>query len=71
MAKHCKGSYFFLISKTFFKLFKLVILFMSLHTDKSAAQIAEEMHFANPSFFSKYFRRLTGMTPGEFKKTKS
>ena len=44
---------------------------MSLHTDKSAAQIAEEMHFANPSFFSKYFRRLTGMTPGEFKKTKS
>ena len=32
--------------------------------------IAEEMHFANPSFFSKYFRRLTGMTPGEFKKTK-
>ena len=43
---------------------------MSLHTDKSAAQIAEEMHFANSSFFSKYFRRLTGMTPGEFKKTK-
>jgi AraC-like DNA-binding protein len=37
------------------------------HTDKSAAQIAEEMHFANPSFFSKYFRRLTGMTPGEYK----
>ena len=24
-------------------------------------------HFANPSFFSKYFRRLTGMTPGEYK----
>ena len=37
------------------------------HTDKPAAQIAEEMHFANPSFFSKYFRRLTGMTPKEFK----
>ena len=37
------------------------------HTDKSAAQIAEEMHFANPSFFSKYFRRLTGVTPGEYK----
>ena len=37
------------------------------HTDKSSAQIAEEMHFANPSFFSKYFRRLTGMTPGEYK----
>ena len=37
------------------------------HTDKSATQIADEMHFANPSFFSKYFRRLTGMTPGEYK----
>ena len=38
------------------------------HTDKPAAQIAEEMHFANPSFFAKYFRRLTGMTPMEYKK---
>ena len=37
------------------------------HTDKPASQISEEMHFANPSFFSKYFRRLTGMTPGEYK----
>ena len=34
------------------------------HTDKPAAQIADEMHFANPSFFSKYFRRLTGMSRG-------
>ena len=38
------------------------------HTDKPAAQIAEEMNFANPSFFSKYFRRLTGMTPMEYKR---
>ena len=37
------------------------------HTDKPAAQIAEEMHFANPSFFSKYFRRLTGMPPLKYK----
>ena len=37
------------------------------HTDKPAAQIADEMHFANASFFSKYFRRLTGMSPGEYK----
>ena len=37
------------------------------HTDKLAAQIANEMHFANPSFFSKYFRRITGMTPGEYR----
>jgi len=25
------------------------------------------MKFPNPSFFSKYFRRLTGMTPLEFR----
>ena len=37
------------------------------HTDKPAAQIAEEMHFANPSFFSKYFQRLTGLTPLKYK----
>ena len=37
------------------------------HTDKPAAQIAEEMHFANPSFFSKYFHRLTGLTPLKYK----
>ena len=37
------------------------------HTGKSVAQISEEMHFPNPSFFSKYFHRLTGMTPLEFR----
>jgi len=37
------------------------------HTDKTAAQIAHEMNFANPSFFSKFFLRLTGMTPGAYK----
>ena len=37
------------------------------HTDKPVAQIANEMHFANPSFFSKYFRRITGMTPSEYR----
>ena len=37
------------------------------HTDKSAAQIADEMCFANPSFFSKYFKRMTGLSPAEFR----
>ena len=39
------------------------------HTDKPIAQLAEEMNFPNPSFFSKYFRRLTGMTPLAFRQT--
>jgi AraC-like DNA-binding protein len=37
------------------------------HTDKSVAQISDDLHFPNPSFFSKYFHRLEGMTPLEFR----
>ena len=37
------------------------------HSDKSVAQIAEELNFPSPSFFSKYFRRLTGLTPAEYR----
>lgn len=37
------------------------------HTQKSVAQISEEMNFPNPSFFNKYFKRLTGVTPTQFK----
>ena len=37
------------------------------HTDKSVAQISEEMNFPNPSFFSKYFKRMAGLTPLEFR----
>lgn len=38
------------------------------HTDKSLTEIADQMHFPNQSFFSKYFKRLTGMTPMQYKK---
>lgn len=37
------------------------------HSDKTVAQISDDMNFPNPSFFCKYFKRLTGMTPLEFK----
>lgn len=39
------------------------------HTNKSITQIADEMNFPNPSFFSKYFKRLTTQTPLEYKQT--
>lgn len=39
-----------------------------LHSDLQISQIADRLHFANASFFCKYFRRLTGMSPGEYKK---
>ncbi len=38
------------------------------YSGKSVLQISEELNFPNPSFFSKYFKRLTGMTPGKFQK---
>lgn len=38
------------------------------HSDKTVVQISDELCFPNPSFFSKYFRRLTGMTPLEYKR---
>jgi AraC-like DNA-binding protein len=37
------------------------------HTDKSAAQIADEMCFPNTSFFCKYFKRITGITPLKYR----
>lgn len=39
------------------------------HTDKPLVQISEEMDFPNPSFFSKYFKRLTGQTPLEYRQS--
>ena len=33
------------------------------YTDKQVSEIAYDMNFPNPSFFCKYFKRLTGMTP--------
>jgi len=41
---------------------------MLRHTQKTMVQISEEMNFPNPSFFNRYFKRLTGMPPAEFRK---
>ena len=37
------------------------------HTDKSVARICDDMNFPNPSFLTKFFKRMTGMTPREFR----
>ena len=37
------------------------------HTDLTLKQIADEMAFPNPSFFSKFFRRMTGQTPMDYR----
>ena len=38
------------------------------HTSKTISQIADEMDFPNVSFFCKYFRHLTKMTPSAYRK---
>lgn len=37
-------------------------------TGKNIQQIAEELNFANQSFFGKYFKQHTGISPREYKK---
>ena len=36
-------------------------------SEKSIQQIAEELNFANQSFFGKYFKHHTGMSPSKYK----
>jgi AraC-like DNA-binding protein len=37
------------------------------YTDMTMQQIADDLHFANASFFGKYFREHSGMTPMEYR----
>lgn len=41
---------------------------MLRHTDKPVARIADELKFTNASFFCKYFKRIVGCTPQEYRK---
>ncbi len=41
------------------------------HTDRQVVQIADELNFSNPAFFCKFFRRMTGMSPQTYRKTKA
>jgi AraC-like DNA-binding protein len=37
-------------------------------TGMTIQQISEELNFSSQSFFGKYFKRRTGMSPSEYKK---
>jgi AraC-like DNA-binding protein len=39
-----------------------------LHTDQSITDVAEQLGFADPSHFVKYFKKMTGQTPASFRK---
>lgn len=41
---------------------------MLRHSDKQTSQIADELNFPNISFFCKYFKRLTGLSPQAYRK---
>lgn len=43
---------------------------MLRHGNLQVAEIAEQLHFANVSFFCKYFKRLAGCTPQEYREGK-
>ncbi len=38
------------------------------YSDMSIQQISYELNFSNPSFMGQYFKRITGQTPGEYKR---
>ena len=39
------------------------------YSDMSVQQISYVLNFPNPSFMGQYFKRITGMTPGEYKRS--
>ncbi len=39
------------------------------HTSKPIARISDDMHFPNASFLTKFFKRLTGMTPSQYQES--
>ena len=36
-------------------------------SEQSIQEIADELHFANQSFFGKYFKQYVGVSPKEFR----
>lgn len=40
---------------------------MLSHTDKIISEIAYQLNFADQSYFSKYFKKLAGVSPGEWR----
>lgn len=38
-------------------------------SDRTVQQIADDLNFPNPSFFGKFFKRHTGLTPGQYRES--
>lgn len=48
----------------------LRIKVMLRHSDQLITKISDQFGFPNDSFFSKYFKRMTGLTPKEYRNGK-
>ena len=42
-------------------------VFLPVLSDETAAQIAERLRFPCPASLTKFFKRATGMTPGQYR----
>ncbi len=40
------------------------------YTDKSIQELADEYNFPSQSYFSRYYKRMTGLSPSEFRKSR-
>ncbi|MBR1947583.1 MAG: AraC family transcriptional regulator, partial [Bacteroidaceae bacterium] len=40
------------------------------YTDKSIQELADEYNFPSQSYFSRYYKRMTGLSPTEFRKNR-
>lgn len=43
---------------------------MLRHSEKQTSQITDELNFPNASFFCKYFKHITGLTPQQYRGNK-
>jgi AraC family transcriptional regulator, transcriptional activator of pobA len=41
------------------------------YTEMAVSEIAYAINFQDPAYFSRFFRRLTGQSPGEFRESLS
>lgn len=39
-----------------------------VHTDQTIEQVSHKLHFKDPPYFGRFFKRETGVSPGEFRK---
>ena len=42
-----------------------------ISTDMSIQEVSEQLHFANQSFFGKFFKHNTGKSPSQYRKDKA